>query len=453
LISGISLFCVTAVVVGIYVWRTFTYVKTVRAKVWGAVIPLSAGADGRLLELPVKPGERVTEGQLLARLDDSELRAAFVSAEAAQRIKESQYAQAQATAQLTEATVRSAIQTARVHVDAAARRVDNAQAAFDLRTSRLVQEIRGATARVEEAKARLESLTRGSRSEQIEAAKARLASAKSLQALYALEVEQSQQLVQEGIDSKYTLEVKKTQLARQENEVQTAELALAELQAGPREEEIRASQQVLEARQSELVVAQSGQKEVDVLAAELAIRKAELTEAQAAVIQAEAHQAEVTVANEQVKVADAELERAKADVDGRRAALNSMSIVSPVNGTVIRTFDRVGEICRAGVQTIQVVDDSRGRWIEGYVREKDAARVRQGQKAQAEMIIGSGNYVVAVVDAVGLSTSSVDRMKSTAASDTGQFGVSEMVWIKLVPVEQRDDVLPGMSARARVRVR
>jgi len=453
LVPGVVILVVSSGAVGAWIRYSLTHVKTVRASVHAAVVNLSPDVDACLVKLCVSAGDRVAVGQELARLDDSQVKPMLEGAKAGSKICKSTYAQAQATLDLTRNRVEAEIELAAANVEAAAARAASAEAALVLRRARLTEEMKQAEALCRQAEARLSLLRKGPRSETIQAARARLATAQALEALYRLDVEQSQQLVGKGIDSRYMLEVKKTQLATQENRVEEARLDLARLEAGAGEDEIEVAVQAVAARQAGLALVETSAKELDTLAADVRVRRAELREARAELARAEADRTEIVLAEERVKAAAAELERAEADVQAREAALASMSIKSTVAGTVIRTFGLEGELLRKGVPCIRIVDDSRGRWVEGYVRERDAMKLHVGQEASVEFVVGSGVKVRATVEAVGLHTASLDGIGSAGASGTRGASAAELVWVKLRPEENDNSLLPGNSARAVIRLR
>jgi multidrug resistance efflux pump len=399
---------------GFWVHWSLTHARMLNSQVCARVIQVSSDADGRVKELLVRPEDTVTKGQVLMRLDDSEPLARLTGAQAQEASKQSLYAEAEADLRVTQATVSAGMDAARLGVDVAKAQLARAQA------------------QREQAKAELDKLMTGARIEDVEVAKAHLASANVLEELAALEVTQSEQLVGEGIDSAHMLQVKKTQLATQKNAVREAELNLARLQAGPTDEERRISEQVLAAREADLSLARSG-----------------LQQAEAEQARAEAMKAQVALGEEKVKAADADLSIAKAGTDAARAALSLMTIRSKVDGTVIRTFDKEGEFCRTGTTTMLVSDDSAGRWVEGYVTERDAARVRAGQKAYVEIVVGSGQTVEAEVLAVSLATSSLGR-EAPASPARAALGGAEQVWVKLRLAKQDPHWLPGNSARATI---
>ena len=404
----------SAVATALIVRWSMTHVRMLNAQVWADVRHVSSDADGRVKELLVRTGDTVKAGQVLMRLDDSEQQAALIGAQAQEASKQSLHAEAKADLDVTRATVTAGMDAARLGVDAAQATVARAQA------------------QREQAKAELDKLLAGARVEDVEVDKARLATAKALEDLDALEVTQSEQLVGEGIDSAHMLQVKKTQLIMQKNTVREAELDLARLQAGPTEEERRIAQQVLAAREADLSLAKSG-----------------LQQAQAEQARAEAMKAQIALGEEKVKAAESELGIAQAATRTAHEAVNQMTVFSHTTGTVILTLDKEGEFCHKGTTTILVCDDSAGRWIDGYVTERDAARVRPGQKAYVEIVIGSGEEAQAEVATVSPATNSLGRETGTPAAGAA-FGASEQVRVRLRLLKQDPHWMPNSSARATI---
>jgi len=445
----------TASAIGLGVWIDWrlNHVWTVRASVCGALVNLSPDIDAYLKELYVRPGQPVAKGQKLARLDDSELSAMLEAAEAIRTSRESDYAQAQATLRLTEQEINAGIELAQARLEATSATLTSGAAQLELRKARVTQEIRAAEATYQEAGARLELLKKGPRAEAIEASRERLDAARALADLNAFELEQIVQLSQKGIASEYDRKDKETQLSRQTSAVREAQLELAQLTAGATEEELEIANQSVASKSASLALARTSEEEAKALEEDLKIRQAEMREAEAQLRYAQARQAEIALAEEKVKAAAAERKKAQADIEARQAALNGMLLVSPVEGTATRTFVQEGELCRKGAPCIQIIDDSEGRWFEGFIPERDAGLVCLGQPARVEIIVGSNQYVDAVVEAIGMATSSMDAPDLVNAADPKRLRASELVWVKLQPKEPMSRPLPGMSAQAVICIR
>lgn len=403
LVSGIVLFVIVCAVAVPWVYWSLTYVSTIRAEVRGGVVVLSPDFDARLVELKIEERQHVIEGQELACFDASERKAALAAAEAGVMLKKSQH-------------------------DAAFTRIESAKAALELAKVRGAEEIRRAEANKRSSEAWLNRLRKGAREEEIEAAEARLASAEALAALHGLQLEQSERLFGKGIESEFDLEIAKTRLATQKNVVREAELEVRKLKAGPRAEEIEEAVQVVNARKADLALARTSENDLKRLELELGSRRAQLRQGKA------------------------ELEQAEATVLMRRAALRKTVLRSPVTGTVARVFFTAGEVVRKGEPTLEVVDDSKGRWVEGFVAEEDANLIRQGQEAEVEIGIDSGYYVDAVVEQVGYSASA-NSSRYRSFSEAEGYGRPAPIWLRIGLPETDVQPRPGTSAYVVIRVR
>lgn len=97
---------------------------------------VSSKVTGRVAEVLIEEGQRVEEGQLLARLDDRDAQAQVALARAQLAAAESQLAEAQAQRRLAERTLARQRELAARQLVAAAS-LDSAQAEFDARHARL----------------------------------------------------------------------------------------------------------------------------------------------------------------------------------------------------------------------------------------------------------------------------------------------------------------------------
>lgn len=449
LVWGAVLLSLAMLVGGWMVWHSLVHVATLSARVRATVLELSPRVDARLAEVLVKERQTVRRGEVLARLDDSELRHALDGALAEENIRQSAFHQARARERLTTAQVAADIAMAEAQLAVAQAQRESLRAQLVAQRQRLPEQILQAEAVLARRQAEFDLLVAGPRSEDAESAKVRVASARETLGLYELEVRQSRELVGVGIDSQHILEVRKTRLETQKLALREAELALAKLEAGPRTEEIQAARKGLEAEETNVRLVRLGEVELERLEKELLIREAAVAEAEARLGQARARQEEAAIMAQQVAVAEAELAKATSTVAGRRAALDDMVVVSPVDGVITRVFVKVGELCTRGTPILLVTDDSDPRWIEAYVDEEDAQLLSPGQSAQVYVPANSRDQVSAKIIQLGLHTQTLD-----GGGGSTQFGQPDRVWVKLLP----DDPLPerivtGTTARGLIRVR
>ncbi|BAZ90087.1 RND family efflux transporter MFP subunit [Raphidiopsis curvata NIES-932] len=185
---------------------------TVRITASGKVQPIqsvnvSPKNAGLLAELNVEQGEKVDQGQIIARMDDSEIRMGILQFQASLEQAEAQLADAQAGSR--------------------------------------VEDIAQAKARVNQAKAQLEIIRSGSRSQEIEQAKASVDGARSQLELTQARLNRYQNLAKEGAISQDTLDQYITENKRAKSNLQEAEKRLSLQQAGNRQQEIRKQQAVV----------------------------------------------------------------------------------------------------------------------------------------------------------------------------------------------------------------
>ncbi len=452
LLGGAALGVILLVAAVSGIWHHLAYVPIRWARVQSTVLELSPRIDGRILTLSVSEGDAVRPGQVLARLDDRELRAALTAVEAELAVCDSALREAQAKEALAKTQVEADISVAESRVAVAQARVAGLQVDLDVQRRRVPEQVRVAEAALAQRQAELQALQSGSRVEDLEAAQERVASACATLALCELEVTQSRELVDEGIDSQYILAVRKTRLETQQHTLKEAELALQKLQSGARTEELEVARQAVAREQATVAQVRLGEEDLKQVAAGLQVREAELREAQALLSQAQVRRAELVVARQQTEAAAAEVRRQQAVVDGRRAALADVDIVSPIAGTVTRVFNEVGETSRRGEAVLLISDPATPRWIDAYVDEEDARRVSVGQLALLRVPANSWRDLRGRVSQVGLHTASLDR-QGAAESLPSALAQPDSVWLRIVPLQPLDSrTVTGTTARGKIRV-
>lgn len=433
----------------------------------GAVAPqaqaeLRFSSDGVITEILVQPGEMVSAGQALARIER-------VDAELAVARAEADLKQAQAT--LTDLTDGPTS----VELKEAQARVTEAQARYDQAVARYSDaDITAARARVEQARARLAQLNAGPRDEdrrdaaaQLERARAGLdsqrdtLSANKTQAELELEravtdltraqanyatAKQNWEFVNTTGQDPTNPTIRDSAGKETPNKVGDTQRqqyydAFVQAEAGLRAAEIgveRARISYDAARQGEA----SGMREAEqqLVAAQAAYDRTmagatsdQLAEARAALASAQADLARLTGADKtgDLAVAQAQLEnaqialekllgepdaasmaRAEADVTRAEAALiqaqrqlEQTTLAAPFDATIAQVNMRLGE--RAGATATIVVVDMRSFHIDMPVDELDIAQIRLGQPVivQLDALLGREfNGAVATISPLATST-------------------------------------------------
>ena len=273
---------------------------------------------GRLVERAVDEGDRVTKGQVIARLDRDQL--------LRQRDRE-EAALGSATSQLP--TAETAVEWQRQTLAA-----DLAQRRADLVT----------------AEARLAELKNGSRPEEVREAKAAVDNAQAELDRARRDWDRAQVLHKDD-------DISTQQFDQYRNHFESAQAALKQAQ-----------------ERYALVVAGPRKEEIDGAAGQVA-------RARGALQAAEANQLELKRREEELKTRQAEIARARAQLAMVHAQLDDTVATTPVSGVVLVKSADVGEVLAAGT-TVVTIGDIDHPWLRGYIGERDLGRVKLGSKAK-----------------------------------------------------------------------
>ncbi len=278
-------------------------------------VDLSFKTAGRVIELTVREGEWVKKGQVIARLDATQLEQQKARDAAAVSGAQSQYQQLQTSIEYQKATIDSDI---------------------NLRRAELAQ-----------VQARLDDLLAGSRSQEIGQAQAAVTDAKAANDFAKSEYDRAQVLYSREDISTSQRDQAKTKVDSTAAQLRLAEQRLALVQEGPRKEEIVAA-------------------------------RAAVARAQAAIATAEANKIEVRRKEEELTGRRADIDRNRATVGMTEAQLADTTIVAPIDGVILLKAAEAGEVVAAGT-TIVSIGDLDHPWLRAYVNESDLGRVHLGQ--------------------------------------------------------------------------
>ncbi|BAY71412.1 efflux RND transporter periplasmic adaptor subunit [Anabaena sp. FACHB-709] len=199
-------------------------------------VNLSPKNSGILKQLLVKEGDVVKQGQVLAYMDDSNLRGQLISAQG-------QLAQAQANLQKVQAGNRP-------------------------------QDIGQSQAQLDEALANLRKLEAGNRPQDIAQAQARLKSAQASLTQTEDDLRRNQQLYNDGAIALQVVNQKRTERDSAQAQVNEAQQALALQQAGSRQEDIEQARATVRQRQEALALLKAGNRREDIDAARAQVTSA-----------------------------------------------------------------------------------------------------------------------------------------------------------------------------------
>ncbi|MCC7435407.1 MAG: efflux RND transporter periplasmic adaptor subunit [Methanoregulaceae archaeon] len=302
----------------------------VRAKSY----PVSSERPGRIVSVPVREGDRVAVGSVLAESDSTDVDLTI-----------EQYRAALNTARLQESEARAAIIAARTSARAAQAK---------------------ARAMVRVAEAAVRDTQRGTRTEVIARTEHELAQAKTLVAEAARQRDRAEKLFAEGVYSQAARDA-----ARTNHEVALAQLEAVQdglnlLKAGPLPEDADVARAQLVAAQADLRAALSLEQEIAVRERQLGTVSARIGEARLALVRAQSERAKLTVR-------------------------------SPVAGVVMRVAVEPGAWANPGVAVV-TVSSREDLHVEAEVRSEDVHAVSAGQRVELLLPGDSSSSLVGIVE-------------------------------------------------------
>ncbi len=281
-------------------------------------VDIAFKTSGKLIERAVNEGDKIAQGQLIARLDRDQL----------QRQREREQA---------------ALVTARAQLA-------QAQTAVEWQRQTLQADLEQRQADVNAAEAHLAELKNGSRPQEIQEAAATVAAAQAEYDRAAKDWERGQRLYKNDDISTSQFDQYRTRYESSEATLKQTKERAALVIAGPRKEVITGAE-------------------------------AQLARSRASVKAGEANALELKRRQEETTVRRSEIERSRAQIALIDSQLADTIASSPVSGVVLVKAADTGEILAAGA-TVVTVGDIEHPWLRGYIAERDLGRVKLGAKAK-----------------------------------------------------------------------
>lgn len=324
----------------------------------GAEVRVGAQVSGRVQELYANVGDVVQRGELIARLDDAELRARVERARADLRAAEEKWMEARTVAGAVPEQVAASEREAVSGVDAARARlrqveadagaepersqsdVDQAQRALDAARARLQQararaeaagpasnaQIAQAEAAVRSAEAKLARVERGARDEDIAAAEAAVRQAESRLKEARANADRARTLFEQDFIAAQEVDRRITERDVAQGDLDAARQRLQLLRTQALPEDLRQARADLEQARSRLSEVHTGAVDVTLAERDVTAAEADVARAEAVLRAARANTSRVPVSRQQVETARAELERAEATLRKVRAQRSDVQV-------------------------------------------------------------------------------------------------------------------------------
>jgi len=346
-------------------------------------VPLAVKQGGRLTEVPFHDGDLVSAGQIVARIDPTDLLSAVREDEAAVASNRASVENAKAAYQKQLASTRTGI--------------DSAQAAYQQQVAQSSAEVRSAQSALESAKANLSEVQEGDRPEDRLKTQASLASAQANQKKAQADYKRYVKLHNAGAISDADMDEYSNALDTAEADLKSAQASVTLQQNGNRRQDIAQAEQKV--AQAEATLGQAiAARATD------AVKKADLEAAQAGVADNE-----VKLAN--IKSAQATLQQAIATLAVATQAVQDALVVSPITGFVSGRSAEPGQVVTSSTTLLHIISlDS--VYYEPSVPNSQIASIKLSQPVQVSVDALPGKTFRGVVDRIYPESSSATRSVS-----------------------------------------
>lgn len=352
--------------------------------------------SGKLAEVAVQEGDTVRAGDLIARLDTSELDAQVAQVEAALKVAEARLETALNGARPEQVeAARAAVAQARAAAAGAAaaartartgfRKTTELQAAHDAARMR----VKAAEAQLADAEEALSLVRTGPRSRQIDLARAVIYQAEVALEKAEADLRRIQDLAREGAVSDQQRDAAAAARDAAAAQVDQAKAALADLIAGARPQEVRRAELGVTQARANLEAARLAERSAaEALSDRLGARSAldvagtsvATTSAQAKAAQAQLDLLLAGTRPEEVRAAGEQVRQARETLRLARVQRSHCFIYAPTSGVIKSRVAEPGETVAMGSPVVVLLDAARP-WLRVFIPESRYGLVRIGDRA------------------------------------------------------------------------
>lgn len=338
---------------GYHYWQyASTHEETDDATVSGHLHPVSSRVDGTVSEVEVNDNQLVKKGQLLVKLDPSDLQVKVLQAQASLASAQRQAKAAQSNISLAAETTSGKTTQAQGDITASVANIDTAKAA-----------VAEAQAGIPSAQASVAEAQAG-----IPAAQALVAQADATLRKTQTDYNRYLTLYQQGAVPRQQLDTAKAAYDVALAQKRSAEQGVQQAQA-----KLAQAQQSVAKAQSQLAQAQQG----------VANAQAKLVASKGGLQQATANGQQTEVYRAQYDAAKAAIAQAEASLKDTQQQLSYTNITAPSDGRVGRKTVEVGQRLQTGSPLMSIVEGD--DWVTANFKETQLKDMKPGQKVEVKL--------------------------------------------------------------------
>ncbi|MFC1715961.1 efflux RND transporter periplasmic adaptor subunit [Candidatus Poribacteria bacterium] len=403
------------------------------------VIVLSE-VPGKLVHIAVDEGSKVKKGDVIAKIEDKELKLRVNQAEAA--VEAATVALEQAKS-LAEVRIRSQIAQAQAGFSSAEAALKQVK---DLAEKRTVSQLEQAEAGLAALKANLKKIKNGARTEERRQIEATVQQAKASLDNAKMDLERIENLYASGAISKQTLDATRTGATVAEAQYEAASQQLKLVETGARDEDILAMESQVKQAESALELSKSmtetrsWEQDIEMAQAGYNQAKAGMETAQS-LEKARSWEAEITATETGLKQAQAALELS-------REMLDKATITAPISGIVSQRFLDEGAMAAPAVPLFTIVDMDQVKAVVD-ITEADISKISSDKTAYVSVESLPGEKLEGQITMISPTVKPMSRTVSVEiVVDNASHKLKPGMFARVsIPVEIRENaVVVGRSA-------
>jgi multidrug resistance efflux pump len=133
--------------------------------------------------------------------------------------------------------------------------------------------------------------------------------------------------------------------------------------------------------------------------------------------------------------------------------LDQATLRSPIEGTIIKSMIKPGEVASPG-QTVAMVVDQSHLYVSANIEETEIHRIKPGQKVDIKVDTFSGLNLTGTVKEVSQATASTFSLLPSTNTSGNYTKVTQRIPIKIsIDGQQGFDLSPGMSTVIKIHVK
>ncbi len=305
-----------------------------------AVVPMTSG---RIVAMLAKIGDRVKEGQVLARLDNPSLLSALEQAQAGYQAASARWSQAQSSLPVRLSELEAKVAEAQEGLRSAQEALKQAEIGARLETTEAKAHLKKAQSGLASAQANLERLRQGARPEELRSVEAKLRQARLAYEVAHQTAQRLRKLWESGDIPRFQWEEAQAKADSAYQDLIAAEAQYEATRKGATPEEIRLAEEEVRRAEADLEIAQEGMKRAQLARSRVESARAQVKLAQAGLKSALAARRQAKALLAEVWAASADRERARGALKAAQTGRDALLVRAPADGIITQVHASVGE--------------------------------------------------------------------------------------------------------------